>query len=159
MKTRMTRLLRTTGMLSLAILALMGNPARAADTSPDAEPIDGGTLYALHCANCHGMFGEGDGIITPSLAVVLQDLRYLSQRNSGEFPRDFVVEIIDGRAVRAAHGPEGMPVWGAELARDTPLGAEFEAGVQARIEALADFLERMQIGPAQPVDPAPDTNP
>jgi mono/diheme cytochrome c family protein len=37
----------------------------------DVDEFDGGGLYANHCANCHGLFGEGDGIITPSLAVVL----------------------------------------------------------------------------------------
>jgi hypothetical protein len=50
--------------------------------------------------------------------------------------------------VRAAHGPEGMPVWGAELARNAPLGPEFEARVNRQIDALVDFIEAIQVTPA-----------
>jgi mono/diheme cytochrome c family protein len=110
-----------------------------------APAAEGAALFADHCAVCHGRFGEGDGIVTPSLAVVLQDLRYLTARNDGEFPREFIIEIVDGRAVRAAHGPEGMPVWGAEFARDQPLDPQTEERVDAKIDALADFLESIQI--------------
>jgi len=127
------------------LLALLFGPSPAllAQTAP--EPVDGGMLYANHCANCHGVFGEGDGIITPSLAVVLQDLRYLSARNNGEFPREFIIDIVDGRAVRAAHGPEGMPVWGAELAREEPFSETTEGRVIEKIDALTAFLEAIQI--------------
>lgn len=120
--------------------------AAATTTATAQEPADGAALFADQCALCHGRFGEGDGPIAPSLAVVLQDLRYLTARNNGEFPREFIIAIVDGRAVRAAHGPEGMPVWGAELARDEPFDAQTEQRVNAKIDALADFLESMQIG-------------
>jgi hypothetical protein len=55
-----------------------------------------------------------------------------------------VIEIIDGRAFRSAHGPEGMPVWGAELLRDAPLDRRAEDQVTGWIEALADHLARIQ---------------
>lgn len=135
-------------LLSLAATTL---GATEPDAAPDVGAVDGAALFAANCANCHGTFGEGDGVLAPSLSVVLQDLRYLRVRNSGEFPRDFIIEIIDGRAGRAAHGPEGMPVWGAELARDEPFDEHTEARVNAKIEALADFLESIQIdGGARP---------
>ena len=130
-----------------ALLALLIAASSAVKADTDTEPVDGGMLYTTHCANCHGMFGEGDGVITPSLAVVLQDLRYLSARNNGEFPREFIIDIVDGRAVRAAHGPEGMPVWGAELAREEPFSAATEGRVIEKIDALTDFLEAIQITP------------
>jgi len=130
-------------------LTLLLAASTAIPAEPDADDsLDGGSLYANHCAGCHGLFGEGDGIITPSLAVVLQDLRYLTARNNGEYPREFIVDIVDGRAVRAAHGPEGMPVWGAELARDEPFDEQTEQRVNAKIDALADFLESIQINEA-----------
>jgi len=133
---------------SIALGLLLALPAVVTAAAEDeADEFDGGLLYANHCANCHGIFGEGDGIVTPSLAVVLQDLRYLSARNNGEYPRQFVIDIVDGRAVRAAHGPEGMPVWGAELARDEPLGPAFEERVNRKIDALVDFIEAIQITP------------
>jgi hypothetical protein len=76
--------------------------------------------------------------------VTLKDLRDLARRSEGVFPRDFVIEIIDGRAFRSAHGPEGMPVWGAELIRDAPLDRRAEDQVTGWIEALADHLARIQ---------------
>ncbi|MFM7120198.1 MAG: cytochrome D1 domain-containing protein, partial [Gammaproteobacteria bacterium] len=62
----------------------------------------GAALYQTHCANCHGVYGGGDGPLAGALANPLRDLRDLSTRNDGVFPRDFVTDIIDGRASRAA---------------------------------------------------------
>ena len=112
-----------------------------------ADPYNGADLYQLNCANCHGTYGEGDGAITPDLSVVLLDLRYMSARNGGTFPEEFVVKIIDGRETRAAHGPAGMPVWGAEFARQEGLDDAAETRVSAKIAALTDFLEDIQLQP------------
>ena len=120
--------------------------AHADAEAPAAVPdYDGGALYAANCANCHGTYGEGDGIVTPSLSVVLQDLRYLAERNGGEFPEAFIREIVDGRAMRAAHGPDGMPIWGAEFARSEGFDEAAEARVSAKIQALVSFLSSIQI--------------
>ena len=110
-----------------------------------AQSYDGAELYTLNCSNCHGIYGEGDGVLTPDLSVVLLDLRYLSQRNGGTFPETFVINIIDGREVRAAHGPTGMPVWGAEFSRSEGFGDDAQERVSARIIAISEFLERIQI--------------
>jgi len=133
-------------LLVLATLALAISPASAWE---DGEPTSGVDLYLNNCANCHGDYGEGNGAVTPSLNVVLQDLRYLSARNDGEFPDAFVRQIIDGRETRASHGPKDMPVWGAEfMARSGYDGgnfAEAEARVAERIDALVAFLRQIQI--------------
>ena len=113
--------------------------------------FDGAELYALNCSNCHGIYGEGDGAVTPSLSVVLLDLRYLSARNEGTFPSEFVTRIVDGRETRAAHGPAGMPVWGAEFARAEGTGEAAEARVAERIAAIVEFLETIQLD--RPSDP------
>ena len=126
---------------SLWIL-LIGGCANATEPLPE---YDGAELYALNCANCHGTYGEGDGAVTPSLSVVLLDLRYLAQRNDGEFPEAFVSQIIDGREMRAAHGPSGMPVWGAEFARGEGLDDQAQRRVAAKIEAITRFLEQIQV--------------
>jgi mono/diheme cytochrome c family protein len=109
------------------------------------DVYDGAELYSLNCSNCHGIYGEGDGAVTPALSVVLLDLRYLSERNDGEYPSEFVREVIDGREVRAAHGPDGMPVWGAEFSRSEGVGSEAQDRVQAKIAAIVAFLEQIQI--------------
>ena len=114
--------------------------------SPAAEiSYNGSELYALNCANCHGTYGEGDGAVTPDLNVVLLDLRYLAERNDGSFPIEFVQKIIDGRETIAAHGPSGMPVWGAEFARGEGTSAEAEARVASKIQAIVDFIASIQI--------------
>ena len=125
-------------LTALAVSALPGNAFAA-------ETYDGAELYALNCSNCHGVYGEGDGVVTPDLSVVLLDLRYLSSRNDGQFPTQFVNGIIDGREVRAAHGPSGMPVWGVEFSRSEGYGDDAQQRVSAKITAIGAFLERIQI--------------
>jgi hypothetical protein len=73
------------------------------------------------------------------------DLRYLAERNGGIFPARFVADIIDGREVRVAHGPTGMPVWGAEFTRSEGLGEDAQARVNEKIGAIVRFLESIQI--------------
>lgn len=118
--------------------ALASAPAMAVE-------YDGAELYALNCANCHGIYGEGDGAVTPDLSVVLLDLRYLAARNDGEYPTEFVYQIVDGRESRAAHGPDGMPVWGAEFSRSEGTSEAAEARVGQKIQAITRFLESIQI--------------
>lgn len=142
--------MRTNTASTLLLAALMIAAQASADGSMPAarEPIpqyDGGELYALNCANCHGIYGEGDGAMTPDLSVVLLDLRYLSARNQGRYPEDFVTRVIDGRETRAAHGPEGMPVWGAEFARGEGTSDAADARVAAKVGALVQFLSERQI--------------
>lgn len=137
---------------ALALAALLSGCTSVQADSGTVEPVpdyDGGALYAANCANCHGTYGEGDGIVTPSLSVVLQDLRYLAERNGGEFPAGFIHEIVDGRAMRAAHGPDGMPIWGAEFARGEGFDEAAEARVNAKIQALVSFLASIQIAEAR----------
>ncbi|MEJ2089994.1 MAG: cytochrome c, partial [Gammaproteobacteria bacterium] len=69
----MTSVIRIAAVLALCVSAVAAK----------AKDYDGAELYALNCSNCHGIYGEGDGAVSPSLSVVVQDLRYLSQRNGG----------------------------------------------------------------------------
>ncbi len=82
----------------------------------------------------------------PDLSTArLLDLRYLSERNNGVFPTRFVTDIVDGRETRAAHGPNAMPVWGAEFTRSEGLGEDAQARVSAKIDAIVTYLESIQI--------------
>ena len=130
-------------IVTLAILTALLLPVRGFADSHSG--YDGAELYAMNCANCHGVYGEGDGEVTPALSVVLLDLRYLAERNGGTYPEAFVVSIIDGRETRAAHGPAGMPVWGAEFARGEGTSAAAEERVAGKVQAIADFLATIQI--------------
>jgi hypothetical protein len=119
----------------------------ALSAAAEIDQFQGVQLYQQNCANCHGVYGEGDGVVAPDLSVVLLDLRYLSDRNSGVFPEEFTIRIIDGRESRAAHGPDGMPVWGAEFSRNEGMTQEAQTRVAEKITALTRFLESIQKTP------------
>ncbi|MGK0223252.1 MAG: mono/diheme cytochrome c family protein [Limisphaerales bacterium] len=106
---------------------------------------DGTALYLNNCSNCHGVYGEGNGAVTPSLTVVMQDLRYLADRNSGTFPTEFVRKIVDGRETRAAHGPEEMPMWGNVFTTQEGVDRAAQIRVDAKIGSLVEFLDSIQI--------------
>jgi hypothetical protein len=78
------------------------------------------------------------------LASTLPDLRTLAARNDGTFPRQQLVEMIDGRSFRTVHGSSDMPVWGFQFRREEGMSAEGIRNVNARIEALVDHIESLQ---------------
>ena len=131
--------------LRIVLTVLSGLLSSAAIAGGADIEYDGAELYAMNCANCHGAYGEGDGAVTPDLNVVLLDLRYLAARNNSAYPAEFVLKIVDGRETRAAHGPAGMPVWGAEFARGEGTSEAAEARVASKIQAIVDFLASIQI--------------
>jgi len=109
--------------------------------------------YQSKCATCHGVSGKGDGPQARFLATKPADLTVLAKNNGGVFPVSRVHEIIDGRLEVAAHGPRLMPVWGDEFLFDetrhsqdvSPQAfSDREARVNARVQALVDYLSRLQ---------------
>ena len=109
------------------------------------QPLEynGRNLYLGYCASCHGADGAGDGPVAPNLNVVVPDLRILRGAD-GRFARELVVEVIDGRTLRAGHGSQEMPVWGWTFRRDEGFTEEGARNVQARVEALTDYIESLQ---------------
>ena len=101
---------------------------------------DGRNLYVGYCSSCHGPSGAGDGPVAAGMAFKLEDLRTLEVRR-GEFPADWLREVIDGRTLRAVHGTNDMPVWGWQFL----LEEESEEQVAARIDALVEYLRSVQI--------------
>jgi Cytochrome c len=105
---------------------------------------DGAILYARYCASCHGPAGEGDGPVAAAMVVTVPNLRTLRSRSNGVFPRDSVMQYIDGRDLPAAHGDRLMPVWGVTFAEsaDDPQAAESVA--RERISAITTYVEQLQ---------------
>ena len=128
------------------VLALLpwNSPAVTAQGEDAQERLSRGRrAYQIHCMNCHGEGGKGDGPMVEVLRVLPADLTRLSQARNGTFPTEEVYRAIDGREEILGHGRRQMPVWGLtfqESGRDTPE----EDQIQERILDLIFFLRMIQ---------------
>ena len=80
-----------------------------------AEPkpvYDGARIFQENCAVCHGKTAAGDGPLATMLNRPVPDLRTIRSRDGGKFSELEVIQTIDGRGMRGAHGSADMPVWG-----------------------------------------------
>ena len=129
----------------VAAIALFAGPASAADY----VAMSGKDLYLRFCASCHGDSARGDGPVASSFSVEVPDLTLIARRYGGEFPRDRVARIIDGRFIIGAHGSRTMPVWGEDLGRIEIGNPEAERATQIIITRLTDYLWQLQRSPPQ----------
>ena len=102
--------------------------------------------YEVTCMPCHGIDGRGDGRLAKTLKTQPADLTQIERSNKGKFPSAKIAEIIDGRALVAAHGKREMPVWGdrynVAIPGENP--AMVQKRVRAQIDALIDYLKLIQ---------------
>ena len=104
---------------------------------------NGSDLFRMYCASCHGATARGDGPLASSMRHRPPNLTELRKRNHDTYSRDLVFRIIDGREKVAGHGGPDMPVWGDAFRRSLE-GGDNDA-VRARIDALVDYLELIQV--------------
>ena len=109
-----------------------------------AEEPSGRDVYLRHCASCHGDLGQGDGPVAASLKKTPTDLTGIAQRAGGRFDERRVMQVIDGRALVAEHGPRNMPVWGVVFEEE--LEGEPYAGYTSLLRSrnLTDYLRSIQ---------------
>lgn len=114
---------------------------------PAGEPpvFSGRELYVGHCANCHGVYADGMGPAAPTIPQYVPDLRQIAATNDGVFPRELVRRIIDGRELPEEHADDVMPKWGNEFQVGEGFAAQARGRVEAKIVALVDYLESIQI--------------
>jgi|ERR1700733_6384887 len=131
-------------MTAFLVTLLTGFASAQTASAPSSARKD----FILHCADCHGVDGKGNGPavqIIPGFKPV--DLTVLSRNHGGQFPRDEVRDIIDGRKRLPGHfdADTDMPLWGLTF---QPEGREFskesEEKVKARIAALTNYIEGIQ---------------
>lgn len=129
-------------MTASALATLIG--MASAQTQPSQAKKD----FVLHCADCHGIDGKGNGPATQVIpGFKPANLTLLSKTNGGQFPRQEVHDVIDGRKRLSGHydADTDMPLWGLTF---QPEGKEFspeaEAKVKARITALVTYIEGIQ---------------
>ena len=131
-------------ILSAGWVVLTPRIASAQTSEPSAARRD----YAIHCADCHGVDGKGNGPATQVIpGYKPADLTLLSKTHGGQFPSQEVYDVIDGRKRLPGHYDvdTDMPLWGLTF---QPEGREFskeaEERVKARISALVDYLAGIQ---------------
>lgn len=120
------------------------SPARAQD------PAFGATIYADHCAVCHGEVGSGDGIVGVLFAKRPADLRLLSKENDGQFPTQRVIDAIYGRAKIPGHGESRMPVRGDHFMSEALHGPALDPAdaamiTQGRVLSVVSYLQDLQV--------------
>lgn len=125
---------------TLSALLLLTCAAQAADY----VAMSGKELYERFCASCHGASGRGDGPVASSFKIEVPDLTMISRRAGGEYPRDRIARIIDGRFIIGAHGTRTMPVWGEDFSRLEIGNPEAERSTAVIIGRLADYVLLLQ---------------
>jgi mono/diheme cytochrome c family protein len=130
-------------MLRIHLVLLVSVMAAAQTVTPRKliESMEGKDLYAAYCASCHGLDGSGNGPVAPALKAALPDLRTITRRNSGVFPKEELEKMILGtKDSRVAHGSADMPVWGPvfrKVENDKDYGL-------VRVRRVVDFVVSLQ---------------
>ncbi len=123
-----------------------------------AQTADAGKAeFLASCASCHGGDGKGNGPVGIVLKMHPADLTVLAKKNGGTFPTDRIYRVIDGREEISGHGTRDMPIWGYRFVPPSNKNlrstddyivsppASPEAVVHARITAVIDYLNRIQV--------------
>jgi mono/diheme cytochrome c family protein len=123
------------------VLALLGAGTGWAETTGKQD-------YADYCARCHGDDGRGNG---PAVKIIPgykpSDLTNLIPTHGGQFPRDEVFQVIDGRKRVPGHNDwdTDMPLWGLQFQPEgKEFSAESEKKVHQRISNLVDYIQSLQ---------------
>jgi mono/diheme cytochrome c family protein len=137
-------------LLATAVLGMVFSLGSMVPMALSASPVDeippnyvpsGAAMYKAYCAACHGPNGKGDGPAAFTLKTPPADLTTLTERHMGQFPREYVVNILRFGPGVSAHGSSDMPTWGSIFRM---IDKNNERAVQQRIKNLTDYLISLQ---------------
>lgn len=138
----------TIASLATALLILSSTALHAQEDMDPNAGVSGEHDFNMYCASCHGEDGKGNGPKAFSLAIKPPNLTTLTARY-GEFPKDRLARMIDGRDPIPGHGEREMPVWGvwfkAESAQELGGAEGDEASVARRVDNLIDYIASLQV--------------
>ena len=109
-----------------------------------AESEHGRAYYLRYCGSCHGVEGNGDGVVSRSLKVKPTDLTQLQKRHQGTFPLEKVMASIDGKLRIDAHGDSKMPVWGEIFEKQAVVRKDRANGSARMVRAIAEYIATIQ---------------
>lgn len=136
------RLFWTFSTLAVAAVLPWAVPVSADQSPAGAKSIPAGSgLYSTYCAVCHGTDAKGTGPLADSLKRRPADLTMLAKNNGGNYDREMVHRIIDGKNPVKGHGGGDMPVWGDAFERSADAGPQ---AVKDRLDALVEYLATLQ---------------
>ena len=125
----------------MALFATFASAQTAkATTFNPTTAVSGKVLYGQYCAACHGADGKGSGPAANALKQRPTDLTQMSRQNSGTFPEDRFMKMMNGETGTSAHGSADMPIWGSDF-RKTASSPNL---AQDRIYSLMNYIESMQ---------------
>jgi mono/diheme cytochrome c family protein len=131
----------------LTIAGAQENQIKKTQVKP-TSPVSGAQMFKEYCAVCHGPGGKGDGPVATALKVPPPDLTTLAQRHDGNFPDDYVSNVLENGVKNPAHGSGEMPVWGPifdTMNRWKALCLSMdETPVKLRIANLTNYLKSIQ---------------
>lgn len=142
------------GTALMAAVSLCAASVALGQAKPKARVDFGELEYKSSCAVCHGVNGKGKGEFSPYLTKTATDLTTLAKANRGVFPLQRIYEVIDGRQTIPSHGTRDMPIWGLRYSveagsqlqyAEVPGPFDTEALVRARILALVEYINRLQV--------------
>ena len=138
---KLLSLVLLTGLVSAAFADGSTRPSAPPGPSEDQRQR-GQLLYRIHCLNCHGEDGSGDGPLAELLKTRPSDLTRLREPD-GTIPSERLRMAIDGRAEVRGHGMREMPVWGLTFQQSGSESPQ-EAEVRGRIDDLLAYLKTLQ---------------
>lgn len=118
--------------------------AAAGAQAEESKLEQGGQMYRRFCGACHGLTGQGDGIVSGLMQPPPTNLTLLAKRNGGVFPFMQTMNQTNGTTAVRAHGDPNMPVWGEILKEPLRSDGETRANVQGRTMLIVKYIESLQ---------------
>lgn len=105
------------------------------------EPLSGARMFKEYCAVCHGKGAKGDGPAAPALKRAPPNLTTLAKRHGGEFPDQYVEDVLRNGVRTPAHGDAEMPVWGPLFKSMDP----DELFMYVRVASVMSYIKSLQV--------------
>ncbi len=131
-------------IFTLLMLSACAEPQESATVGEPDMIATGRIAYLTFCLNCHGESGVGDGPLIDLVTIDPGDITQLAAEAGGEFPADYVAEVIRGTDQEIqGHVSREMPVWYTVWSEQFE-GPDKEQTIERQIQELVAYLATIQ---------------